>query len=1424
MKPIKNPLIGLFIIGGLVALAGFIEAQVETASAQSGSVNTVPPDSVVQIAAEAQGLSLASPDQIPPDRCGTFWIVTGDTFPAPWPYLPARYDLASTPIFSLGPNADFLVDGTGGVAPQPTGDEAVLGITAASLLQAQGNMVLDFIAQMQAAQVNAALTQGQRQMMAMDDSGPPSPGDGGDGGDGGTNGYSGFSQIIIDYGTNLWIADFALSSNTAAGIVTNTQADVSYEIQYSPDLLATQWSSAGFVLGSELTNWTSMTVTNVNVTNNTFFRIRSWADDGSGLPIWWQLQYFNTTGVDPYGNPMGDGWNNLYKFQHGMNPNQFYTPAAPPALTLFVDSTGTNVALSWQSSSGNVSYYEVDEGYYSFSSIGTVPAGSPTTFGTTLGQVYFGTEQIGPGFQVIAHYTNGATSASAVVRMTPSNYPTGQAQVFRNSQGHFELLTGNLPSDATLIRLFWVTNSFPYQYGYYDVSPSNLVNGLYQLPDSFAGVFADYIVFIDILHQSGKFDYANDISLADGDAVNPPDWSAWINTSARYLKNNLHFLLGSATVNHSFSFESTYQSPYENETLNRPETGPAYEYSGYHYYESTWGEFWNEVFRPMEENFLWRNFAYVEGDLNTGIFYDWGNLEREAGDAGYGIYPEYQIQGGDLPPNAVSSPLLADATATNFFCRPNPGDPTYNAQLYADTGLSVNGNGYLSLPTGVRNVYGLPILSVKDAAGDEIDAGAGAVFTWDQFSGNWYMGTAPLSLATVDYYFASQTPHDYYGFPLTPGPGEPGFSPTNTMPLLIAGMNGWPCSVMGWAKQAIQNGYNGQFAYLEQFFDQAYTEDSNGVATTNSAGVLSAYGNFFPTYPGPAALVTMPDIDTGQRGTGTVWCVSLALDKNHDGTMDLSWNGPDATSQASPMVCWVNNGYTVAGAGGALDKDLSLPPNHPEYANYVGGKVTCQRDLENFFRLWICGMPQLPSSQGYAITLGITSLSGNPAINLYMSSDSAGGTGYLTDTNVAAEQARTYASPNPTWGVALATINAQQSYTLPSNFFDYNYPYFSRFLFEGAGIGLGQLTMTITQNGNTIAQASAWLDFHDIKDLYEQAHATNVTSGLPPSSLISQLVVDHATVAASDETKQAIVFVHGINNTEFNYYDSTETIFKRLYWSGYHGKVAGFRWPCAYLPFDNTLNPFNYDRGEFYAWKSASALKDYLNYLKNRPDLTNYAINIFAHSQGNVVASEAIKEGAPFDNYILTQGAIPAHCYDTSVPFLQKFLNAETNSPTPLYTTNGGYNGYFVGLSGNLINFYNTNDYALVSGTWLGLQANWEQDQLLQKPDNFVYMLGPEYTYYPSTGTSIRTIINDEVVTDPQEIMSMVARSRTHAVGAQVSVGGVMNTNATVDLFNSFKFSNTRDDHSAQFTWPIQRVWGYYDQVLRSYRIQPITR
>jgi hypothetical protein len=200
-----------------------------------------------------------------------------------------------------------------------------------------------------------------------------------------------------------------------------------------------------------------------------------------------------------------------------------------------------------------------------------------------------------------------------------------------------------------------------------------------------------------------------------------------------------------------------------------------------------------------------------------------------------------------------------------------------------------------------------------------------------------------------------------------------------------------------------------------------------------------------PAAPGAAALVTMPDVDTGERGTGVVWCASMPVDKNHDGILDLSFSETDATSVASPMFAWVSNGLIIPGTGGNLDHDVQVAANSPR--NYSYGQITCQRDLENFFRLWLCGVPPLSLSEGYTVTVSCKAISGSPAINLYLA-ETNGGIGYLTDTNIA---------QSLVGETALCTVSANTTNIFPADYFDGSNKYF---LFEGAGIGEGQFTLT----------------------------------------------------------------------------------------------------------------------------------------------------------------------------------------------------------------------------------------------------------------------------------------------------------------------------------------------------------------------------
>jgi hypothetical protein len=114
------------------------------------------------------------------------------------------------------------------------------------------------------------------------------------------------------------------------------------------------------------------------------------------------------------------------------------------------------------------------------------------------------------------------------------------------------------------------------------------------------------------------------------------------------------------------------------------------------------------------------------------------------------------------------------------------------------------------------------------------------------------------------------------------------------------------------------------------------------------------------------------------------------------------------------------------------------------------------------------------------------------------------------------------------------------------------------------------------------------------------------------------------------------------------------------------------------------------------------------------------------------------------------------------------------------------------------------------------------EDQRTQKPETFIG--GPSYVYNPSNQvtTAYNAVSSSYTVTDLQEIKSMVARSRSSAVGAQNGVNGVIRS--SVDLKASFQFDKTRQEHSAQFDRPIQTAWSYYDEVLFSFGINPIKR
>jgi hypothetical protein len=1273
----------------------------------------------------------------------------------------------------------------------------------------------------------------------------PTPGDGGDDG---TNTYTfNASSFTVDYGTNLWIAQVGISSGSLFGIVSNSVADIYYEIQSCENLLG-GWSSEGVpVYGSETASWTPFSVA-MNNRTNLFVRIKSWADStGSGIPDWWWLQYFGqTTNVDAYANPASDGWNNLEKFLGGMNPNVFYTPPAPQGLTASfnVDNTAT---VNWQPSPGPVTGYTVQRDYITYDSgyhyqtfnlsAGSVslqdatPFNSPWWVGARGLTVYV-------SYKIQAHYAGGDSAWSSEVQLEPE---TTDITLVPGSQGSVYFAARNLPVGTTALRLtrldYWMESQFgdsPANAVSFDIPLSTGTNGLYLIPaeDTTSSLdaygYAWYGWFVQPVNANGQgTSQANSFDWGFYSDLLPQYWIVPPYFDGRaQLKQNLIFLLRAATVDSPFYYNGfgtnqVYTSCFYAYTVTNPAT---YAYSAFNSpfgivvnYSGGYGYIQNgfDVFSPFQNNYLYRNFVFnmadlsgyrppfyseIPGQIMTGVAGSYEDTGFFGSHHGLGLVdlPTYHFMPPTTSGVTISAMLATDQT--QWLC----SYPLDSPEMYYDPATdSMVSYGYLeeigvtpsvdagwnqweTMAANARNVYGLPFLSAKIAWGNTSDAtytlSAGSQV--ENVDGYFYPQTAQPLFQTVEYDFWNRSPL----------PGSTNFSTSQASDLLIAGVDSF-IGVNGYAKLAVSNGYPGVYAYLGQYFDQAYKIDANGVVTTNTTGVLSPYGSFFATEPGPAALVTMPDVDTGARGTCTVYCVSAQVDKNFDGTMDLSFNGPDATSQASPMEFWVNSGHCEPGKNGNLDTDLPVPPNS---TNYSRGKITCQRDLENFARLWICGMPSLPLYQNYTVTLSMSLSSGNPAINLYWSCETNGGTSYLTDTNIAAQQIAVGLLSN--YGTSIGTVSNNCSCTFPEGTFLFGGT--RHLLFEGAGIGSGQLTLTISQNGNTLAQTGVWLDLHDIRDFFEVAKITNNASGAISNWTSAVETVLPATSSVLGDDTNLIVFVHGINVDDWHWIDASETVFKRLYWAGYHGKFMTVKWPCNFLtpPSPVTLAVFNLS--EANAYKASTSLATYLNQLRSR--FPGYRLNLFVHSQGNAVASEAIKNGAPFDTYIITQGAISDGAYDVNATNYPPFMNEEVGKKITPEWQPMGYHGVYTNsnFAGKIVNFYNTNDPVL---------AVWIVDQVDLKPSGGYFYDGVNCRY---------TISTNIIVTDFQETRSMVSRSRSLSVGQSgpASAHGVIKS--AVDLNANFGFNNASfDDHSAQWAWPIQTSLSYYYSVLSACNI-----
>ena len=1289
----------------------------------------------------------------------------------------------------------------------------------------------------------SAVSAGSTQMSAMDSelSGPPDFGD--------TNTNSSpdnatTSTPIDSWGTNLCIIETAVSTGNVSGVISNTTADVQMELQYTTNLLLQPWQSAKpnwFVYGSETTNWTPWSVPAIS-SPNLFLRVRSWgSEDGSGLPTWWEQQN-GLVNVNPNALDFaGDGWTIYQKYAMGLNPSAWATPPAPQGFTSIYNPNSNTARLTWIPSPGNVAGYTIEktDSYNNSTNVQYIHlTGTNTTYLDTFssetpdavnGNDYDVT------YQLAAIYTNGYASCWSA--QLPLQQITVSAAISPGTNGATFLAVSGVPANASLVRLVFIdenaVNNGDTSVKYNENIPvSSFTNGLYQMPTAWlppttdAYGDANYYMFAESVDSNGDTSAAN---FFDGQVWWPGasyNWGTPFYDGRVQLKQNLIFQLRAAPIDGSLQFNYTSSGYWTTDIFPANyAVASVYQYAEQSAYPGT-----VDAFLPFEENYLCRNLVFTttnvdsDGNLTTGASNGNGTSSVNLSNPTFAFNSALTPYQAWLPTNSTSW-LLYDQI--------NDSDNLQDVGII-NTSTDNQGEITISMAPGMYNWFGLRYFSagvVGDSAttgnlvNNVVTAGNGTT-SWD-FSNpyNIYIQPAQPQFQAVEYDFWTAENSDNS---ITALPGDPNFSTTNKSQLQITPLGNESYIVAGYAKLAVANSVyasspNKVYGYLGQYFGAAYTM-TNNVATSTNTGVLSPYGNFLATQPGPTALVTMPDPNTGAQGTCTVYVVSLVLDKNHDSVMDLSFNGPDSTSASSPYIFWCDSNFdrwdndSIFHMPEQDDQQIAFSPVAPStitpdcnYSNvlangYAYRAIPCTRDLEDFARLWVCGITTnlltlLPTNSTITLSWGDVGNpnSANPTIDLFQAADADGGIGYQTNETVAVTQTNALQSRY------VGRLGPGQSIQLnPSSGWAGNH-----FIWCGVNNGSGGLTLTIADgSGNTLAQTTSYIQIVDIKQLYERwtvgdqpsvaplTHAILTTEGLSAGESAFEYTLP------TDTSTPYILLAHGYNMKPWEKDRYAETAYKRLYWQGYQGRFGAFNWPTA-------QNPVQFGSSESQAWQSAQGL---LNKLNDLNAIYPGHVYLAAHSLGNVVAGEALRLAGStqvVNTYVAMQGAVSSHAYDpTTTPYT---LTEDWGAPDCYahYWTSGApcYFNSSVG-AGTYVNFYNTNDWAL-NKAWLLFQNS--------KPVlDLNYSFTPPDFYYKNSGSTELFFPGNTY-----ELFDEIIQSRSYALGMQPNVGGVFSTNNQVELdIPPYNFSTEHIYHSGEFRSDNPQRWQFWNEVLVKMRLK----
>jgi hypothetical protein len=415
-----------------------------------------------------------------------------------------------------------------------------------------------------------------------------------------------------------------------------------------------------------------------------------------------------------------------------------------------------------------------------------------------------------------------------------------------------------------------------------------------------------------------------------------------------------------------------------------------------------------------------------------------------------------------------------------------------------------------------------------------------------------------------------------------------------------------------------------------------------------------------PKYGGDKGIQTSAFCRTSQYfhvDDITTLTADILLDSDNDGLLGGEDNAYEMVSPG--CVFWVND-----------DDDYNESSVHPDDSSpaLASGKADCHdnkingiRDLEDFmpFNITIPDITEWTNNQNVKFYLKAAGEGKVRVFKRIQDAEKENDLAYLKKLNRSIQQ---YTEKMKF--LLPSDDNKKEGQLLDPSWFDSEGNFYA--IFEGAEKGSLKLTLEVELGTDgkkkrvTLDEVVVTLvDVESMFKVYNTRYNSNSGDQEGPTvgndNLLRYRFIREQEGYGSrfpEDPDRIIIWTHGYNNSIYESLENIETLFKRLYITGFRGGFIGVAWAVHRWQDDfgimDELSWINFDPDWEKSYRSGHVFADIIRNTKaSYPDAK---LDLFVHSLGNNVACYALrllseKDEQIVDNFILHEAAVPGEVF-----------------------------------------------------------------------------------------------------------------------------------------------------------------------------------